>query len=731
MTTKSARKGKKRFSPAVVPRSLNLPQAGRFRNWKSSPLPQVFQAFLIVALGTWAYLPVLQAGWFIDDNLYLTANPLLQDPWRLWKAWFQPGSFIEYYPLEQSVQWMQWLLWHRDAFGYHATNLVLHLVNALLVWRLFARLGLRLAWVSGLIFALHPLQVESVAWISELKNTLSLAPFLLAMCFYLDFDARRRVADYLPALGFFLTAMLCKASVAPFPGIILLYAWWKRGRIARPDLEAAAPFFLISLVLGYATIWSGSHYGLAQHLPHEIRPLAGFFPRLILIGLTASFYLAHALFPINPLPAYPLWPLQLWAPFSLLAWLVFGLAAAFVWSRRRTWGRHVILSVGFFLLGLAPFLGLTAVSYMNSTWVMDHFVYFPLIGLIGLTVAALEDLGAKVSRPLRNAGIAGLAAALGWLGFQSHAYAVIFADPLKLWPYTLAHNSQSWMAYYNLAAALPDTPATEAEILSDDRQALALNPTLWPARNDLGIALLRAHRPAEAADEFRQALAIWPEYDLGHMDLGLALAGLNRDAEAAAEFREAIRCNPGLAAAHLNLGRLYLQTGRKPEGLDQYLLAIRLEPHNPRFQYSLANALSDGGRIPEAISHYEEAIRLAPGFAEAHDHLGDALLQTGQMTKARAEIDLALKLKPNDADAHVNLAALLFESGDVNGSIQELKRALALDPSLVSARLNLGAALYKNGQRAESAEQIKEAFSRAARGAGTPDPDEAPETEER
>ena len=127
--------------------------------------------------------------------MYLSQNPLLHDPARLWKAWFQPGSFIEYYPLEQTVQWVQWQLWGNDTFGYHLTNVCLHLLGAFLVWRLLSKFGLRLAWLGGLIFAIHPMMVESVAWISELKNTLSLPPFLLAMCAWIDYEERGRKQD--------------------------------------------------------------------------------------------------------------------------------------------------------------------------------------------------------------------------------------------------------------------------------------------------------------------------------------------------------------------------------------------------------------------------------------------------------------------------------------------------------------------------------------------------------
>ena len=175
------------------------------------------QAALIATATLWVFSPAFHGTWLMDDGLYVLENPLQHDPARLWKTWFVPGSFIEYYPMEETVRWAQWQLWGAEPLGYHLTNVGLQIVSALLVWRLLAKLGLRLAWIGGLIFAVHPVQVESVAWIAELKNLLSLTPFLLAMAAWIDFEERRDARDYWLALGLFLVAMLCKISAAPFP----------------------------------------------------------------------------------------------------------------------------------------------------------------------------------------------------------------------------------------------------------------------------------------------------------------------------------------------------------------------------------------------------------------------------------------------------------------------------------------------------------------------------------
>jgi len=249
----------------------------------------ILRAVVIAAAAFWVFWPIRHGQWIGDDDMYIISNPLLNDPARLWKAWFQPGSFIEYYPIEECVQWAQWQLWRNDTLGYHLTNIILHVISALLVWRLFSKFGLRLAWLGGLFFAVHPMMVDSVALVNELKAALSMPPFLLAMCFYMDFEKHGHRRNYWLALGLFVVAMLCKITMAMFPVVILLYAWWKRNRIGWGDLVASAPFFAISLVLGMTTIWAGNWYLKFNESYHDDAPSAGFFSRLALVGQIISF----------------------------------------------------------------------------------------------------------------------------------------------------------------------------------------------------------------------------------------------------------------------------------------------------------------------------------------------------------------------------------------------------------------------------------------------------------
>ncbi len=322
----------------------------------------------------------------------------------MWKAWFEPGSWVEYYPLQETAQWLQWQLWGNETFGYHFTNVVLHLLSALLVWRLLGKFGLPFAWLGGLIFAIHPVVVESVAWIVELKNTLSLPLFLIAMCFYLDYDEHRRWRDYAMALGFFLLAMLAKISMAAFPAVILLFAWWKRGRIGWNDLKAAAPFLVISVSLIATAFFAAGRYHEINALADDNLPLGGFFARLALAGLSTSFYFSRFFFPVGMLPIYPQWSVDPTSPFDYLPGVVLSGVIYVCWRKRTSWGRHALLGLGFFLLNLAPFAGFISISYMKYTWVMDHLLYLPMLGLLGLTVAGLGKNIRATFRPHPSPG---------------------------------------------------------------------------------------------------------------------------------------------------------------------------------------------------------------------------------------------------------------------------------------------------------------------------------------
>jgi len=535
-----AKRSNSKIAPAKAARDLKI-QTGAFTSkpWAFTWL-FALKVLAIIAAGLFIYSPVFHGGWLMDDNAYVTQNPSLRSVDGLINFWLKPGSFVEYYPIEETLLWIMWQFNGDNASGYHILNIILHIIGALLVWKFLSKLGLRFAWLGGLIFAAHPANVESVAWVAELKNTLSLPPFLIAMCFWIDYEERKKDGDYFLALGFFFIAMLCKITMAPFPIIILLYAWWKRGRVGWDDLRGTIPFFAISLVLGMMTIFVGEWYAPGHVLAIKV-PMGDFWSRLACAGLSISFYFCHFFMPLQipyananwpvdsiplqMLPAYPQWKVDPPTLLQFLPWPIMLGVFCWAWARRKTWGKTVLLGLGFFLLGLAPFVGFHEVSYMRFTWVMDHFLYLPMLGLLALSIAGLEQIDNVLSKMGHRILVGALVVLIGILTIESHYYARTFVNLETSWTYEIKYN-----------------------------------PSAWLAHNNLGYIMVEQNRLDEARDQFIEALQIKPDYSEAHNNLGVVYSRTGHIEEAIREYRAALTVNPDYGDAQNNLDKLlYLQ----------------------------------------------------------------------------------------------------------------------------------------------------------------------------
>jgi tetratricopeptide (TPR) repeat protein len=589
-----------------------------------------------------------------------------------------------------------------DTLDYHLTNVLLHLVGALLVWRLLSKFGLRLAWLGGLIFAIHPVQVESVAWIAELKNTLSLPPFLLAMCAWIDFDEHGKSKDYWLALGLFLVAMLCKTTMVMFPVVILLYAWWKRDRIEWRDARISAPFFLVSMMLGLLTLWLQDHTAMQL----AVVPSDGVFSRLACAGLSLSFYFSKCFLPVELMPIYPQWTVEPPSALQFLPWLVLGGVICWLWTKRLSWGRHALLGLGFFLLFLMPFLGFNAISYMSFTWVMDHFLYIPIIGLIGLVVTALEQIENQLPSSFRFYGIGVVIALLALMTSQSRSYAKMFLNPETLWTYELQHNPNAYLAHNNLGYALL-LKGGPSEAIAQYEEALQINPGYAIAHNNLGNALLEMGQVSQATQEFETALQINPDFAEAHNSLGDALQQKSWLTEAIEQYEQALRINPDFVEAHNNLGNALLKTGQVSQAIQECETALRLNPDYAGAHNNLGDALLQTGRLPEAIEQYQQALRIKPDDAKAHNTLGSTLAQIGRLPEAIDQFKLALSIHPEDASAHNNLGNALLQTGRLPEAIEQYQQALRLNPEYAEAHNNLGYALQQTGRLTEAIEQYQ------------------------
>ncbi len=580
----------------------------------------LLQSLAILAGGLYVFWPTLHGQWIGDDSWYISENPLLNDPQRLWKAWFQPGSWVEYYPIEETVQWLQWQIWREDTLGYHWTNILLHLTSAFLIWRLLAKFKLPLAWLGGLLFVVHPMTVDSVALMNELKASLSLPPFLLALCYWIDYEENKKTRDYALALSFFLIAMLCKITMAMFPFVILLYAWWKRGGITLRDIRTSVPFFIVSLVLGMATIRAGEIYAKNNTFLVADNPQGDLLWRTALSGETIAFYFSRCFLPITPLAIYPQWKVAPYSPLPYLFWLVLAGMISILWIKRRSWGRHGLLGLGFFLIMLAPFWGFHWVAYMNATWALDHLLYLPMIGLIGLVVASMGEVMRQLSTPGRWMGGATFGVAILFMAWESHSYACRFED-------------EETLAAYNLS----------------------YNPNSAGLHNNLGVVLARKGHLSEAVDQFQAVLLLDPHSMNASQNRGKALLELGRIQESVEQQEMTVRLAPNLSLSHLSLGDSLIRAGRLDEAIAQYQEAVRLEPDSALGHYYLGLALRQKEAFAEAIEQFRLALAIDPKAAQAYNSLGIALYLEGRVSEARASLQKAISLDPDYADARNNL----------------------------------------------------------------------------
>jgi tetratricopeptide (TPR) repeat protein len=619
-----------------------------------------FPALVLVVVTVVAYLPALSGSFVWDDDAWTTGiTALLRDVSGLCSMWFRPTALQQYYPLSGTTFWLDYHLWGFWTMPYHLENVLLHAACALLFWRLLRRLETPGAWLAGAIFALHPVMVESAAWITERKNVLSLLLYLGALLAYGRFNSfwkedsgsgPRPWRAYALASLLFLGALLAKTTTFSFPAVILLIGWWKRGRIRwREDVLPTLPLFALSLGCCLVTGWlEKTHVGARE----EYFPLT-FLDRCLIAGRATWFYVGKLLWPVNLSFTYPMWPFDVhswpqWLyPLTAVGTLV-GL-----WLARRRIGRGPAAAAFFFIGALFPLLGFMNVYGMRFSYVWDHWVYLPSLGLIALAAA----LAARAADALRAPRVSSAVAAivLVALGATTWSRARVYRGPESLWQDAVNKNPECWEARNNLGAAL-FRRGDIRDAIGHYQQALRINPHDPEAPYSLGVLMLQLNDAPKAIEYFQRAVRIEPDFTVAHNRLGLALFQQGRVPEAVTQFKQALQINPGFADAQNNLGFVLLRAGKLDEAIEHYEEAVRLKPDFAEAQNNLGFALMQAGKLERAIEHYEVAVRLNPRFAEAHNNLGLALFKQGRALEAIAHFREALRIKPGFAEAQSNLA---------------------------------------------------------------------------
>jgi tetratricopeptide (TPR) repeat protein len=529
-----------------------------------------------------AYLPALRGTPLWDDEAHITRVDL--QSWDgLWRIWTVPGATQQYYPLLHSAFWVEHRIWGGSVLGYHLINVVLHALAACLVALIVRQLALRGWWIAGLWFAVHPLCVESVAWISEQKSTLSGVFYLSAALFYLRFDESRRRNSYIAACACFAVALLTKTVTAVLPAVLLIVLWWRRGRLdPKRDVRPLIPWFVAGGAAGLFTAWVERTLIGAQGAEFVLTPME----RLLLAGRAIWFYAGKVFWPADLTFFYPRWALDASAWWQYLFPAGVAVVAVVAWQMRGR-SRGPLAAFLIFCATLFPVLGFLNIYPFRYSYVADHFAYLA-------SLAILVPLASLLSIDDRRMAAGLLIGAV--LGAATWKQAAFYSDAETLYRATLDRNPGAWLAHNNLANLLLPTPERRGEAIDHLQAAIRLNPDVPEAHLSLGNALLDMNgRLDDAITEYRTAVRLTPASDRAQNNLGNALLRAGLTDEALAHLDEAVRLNAGYAEAHNNLG-------------------------NALAQYP--------GRLPDAIVHYRLALESRPEFPEAHNNLGRALAQS-------------------------------------------------------------------------------------------------------
>lgn len=666
--------------------------------------------FLLVLI---AYWPALHAGYIWDDDEYVTGNLSLRSTEGLRKIWFEPGATPQYYPLVFTSFWVEYHLWELEPMGYHVVNILLHLLAGFLLWRCLDKLAVPYAWLASLVFVLHPVHVESVAWITERKNVLSLVFYLgsaslLIRFFQMESAPRARQgsgAVYMSAFALFVAALLSKTVTFSLPAAMLLIIWWKTGRIRVAHIAALTPYFILGAAGGLTTAYLEQHHVGARGVEWDY----GSIDRILIAGRVIWFYAVKILLPVRLIFNYPRWSIDAAVWWQYLYPAAFAAVIAALWQCRRRIGRGPLVGTLFYCGTLFPALGFIDVYPFRYSFVADHFQYHASIGLIALYVVIMVKMFKNTPAAFFHSAVVLLLVLLtARTHFQVHDY----RDQETLWTRTVEKNPESWIAHNNLGVMQRHRGKDEAA-LNHFKAALRSAPNNTEALNNLGSYFSTKGDHAQAMMYFQRAIAADPENAFAHTNLGVAYGTIGSPEESLQHYRQAVSIAPGYALAHNKLGLALLRRGERTSALYHLRRAGDLSPDNVQFKVHVGIALAEGGQFEAAVQVYTRCAELSPQQAEIYYNLGSVYSAMQHYDDAIQQFETALRLKPGYVEARINLGITLAQRGDVMGAKGEFEKVVRDSPENAPALKNLTQALWLLGEydKARSSFQRLEAIS--------------------
>ena len=608
---------------------------------------------LLVAV---SYFPATQAGFVWDDEVFTSAEPI-RSVSGLWQIWFSPSDIPSeghYWPIVYTSFWLEHKLWGFAPLGYHVVNILLHLVNTLLLWRLMLRLSISGAWVIAAIFAVHPLHVESVAWVIERKDLLAALFYLSAVLTYLRFLEYPRPGPYFSSLVLFVAGLLCKSIVVTLPAALVVYHWWQQGRVTSQDATRLVSFF----VLGFAIVF-------ADWLFYSAREPVSFdyslVERVLIAAPALWFYAGKLLWPVDLAVIYPHWDLA-----DPLGWgyVVAGVALVLLLYFARHWiGRGPLAGALFFAVTLSPVLGFIDYGYLQFSFVADRFQYLAGIGVMAVLIGGIAHGAGELSGAAQW-GVRGLVLiALVVLGAMTYRQAGVYRDQVTFFRHIVSLNPQARGAHANLGNALRKQGRLE-ECLAISLSGIGKDPDAAKVHTNVGLVLLKQGRFGEAESYLRRALELEPRNPYFLQNMGEWLRKQDRYAEAVEYYGAALKSDARFALAHAALGDALFRLARYDEAIEPLERALALQADSSRTRSSrklLAQARNRLATLRFEHQQYEEALALFQSLVE---------------------------MDPQNASAHTNTGVVLYHLGRFEEALQSFDRALALDPSSQTARMN-------------------------------------------
>jgi tetratricopeptide (TPR) repeat protein len=680
----------------------------------AQPLPSLlsrdwFWALILILAVILVYLPVWRAGFIWDDDLFTSSNPCIAGPLGLKDIW--TGSAPQFYPIVLTTFWLEHVLWGFAPLPYHLLNISLHATCAVVLWRVLRNLEVPGAWLCAALWALHPVQVETVAWIAEMKNTESCLFYLLTILFFVKGlkagnSGKPGDGHWNDALALLCAAlaMATKSSTLLLPVVLALCTWWVKGRWHWRDMAKVGLFLLMTLVVSVIAL-----HIMRRNGTNELQWAQSWPQRLAMAGDIFWFYLGKLVWPHPLMTLYPRWEIDAGQWTSYLPSVTVLLLLSILWLNRQSWSRPYLFAFAYYLVNLLPVMGLFNMTGFRYSLVEDHLQYLASIGPLALAGAGLTWFAdfAMSRRPLLWPALcAGLLLILGILVWQQ---TWIYQSKDTLRTYNLTQNPDCWLTYSGQGTGLVSNEQLDNAI-EFYQKTLAIHPTWALTHESLGLAFVQKGQLDEAIAQYQKTLEIEPGYAKAHIDLGDALLQKNQMDDAIAQYQKAQEIDPSYALAYNDLGLAFVQKGQADDAITQYQKALTIDSNYSEAHNNLGFALIQKGEVDDAIVQFQKALALDANSALAHDNLGAAFFHKGQMDDAIEQFQKAVAIDPNSAKAHNNLGLALGQKGLANEAMDQFQKALGINPDYAEAHNNLGIAFAKKGQLDEALAQFQEAL---------------------